>query len=248
MKASLLSFRFIYNSYNSLISQILQLANDNPSFYSSIRILKVLFTDRKCFALIAAYLNHWISGKNQKQLFQCLYSFPHLMPLKDWSSKLRRIYALLCAAKQLALSSLRIDATKCHFKDCLACYGSSMQQNARIGSTVLINLIPREKKKQQLLSGTGQSWPRRPVCWLSTASCLQPAKDSDLEHEGYCMNMNGERTWICFPLLPTWELSLHHPRARSRQQIWDIPRKSIKAGVAAPFTLSLSQRNDPEFH
>lgn len=146
MKASLLSFRFVYNSYNSLISQILQLANDNPSFYSSIRILKVLFTDRKCFALIAAYLNHWISGKNQKQLFQCLYSFPHLMPLKDWSSKLRRIYALLCAAKQLALSSLRIDATKCHFKDCLACYGSSMQQNARIGSTVLINLSPREKK------------------------------------------------------------------------------------------------------
>lgn len=146
MKASLLSFRFTYNSYNLLISQILQLANDNPSFYSSIRILKVLFTDRKCFALIAAYLNHWISGKNQKQLFQCLYSFPHLMPLKDGSSKLRRIYALLCAAKQLALSSLRIDATECHFKDCLACYGSSMQQNARIGSTVLINLRPREKK------------------------------------------------------------------------------------------------------
>lgn len=130
MKASLLSFRFTYNSYNSLISQILQLANDNPSFCSSIRILKVLFTDRKCFALIAAYLNHWISGKNQKQLFRCLYSFPHLMPLKDWRSKLRRIYALLCAAEQLALSSLRIDASKCHFKDCLSCYGSSLQQNA----------------------------------------------------------------------------------------------------------------------
>lgn len=40
MKASLLFCRFTYNFYNSLILQILKLANDNPSCYSSIRILK----------------------------------------------------------------------------------------------------------------------------------------------------------------------------------------------------------------
>lgn len=187
MKASLLFCRFTYNFYNSLILQILKLANDNPSCYSSIRILKYyLQTERALLWLLLIWTIVW-SGKNQNQLFPCLYSFPHLMPLKDWRNKLHRIYALLCSAKQLALSSLKINASNHHFEYRLACYGSSMQQNVCIGSMLLISLRPTGII--QLLTGTRQSWQRRPVLgclceWLGTVPESRNAKESDLRQAG----------------------------------------------------------------
>lgn len=132
MKASLLFFRlFTYNPYNSLILQILKPANNNPSCSSSIRIFKVLFTDKKSLALIAAYLNHWVSRQKWKNNYFTAFAAPYIWHLwktkKHTAQNLR--FSSLCQTIS-SLSSWRINARNLHFKDCF--YGSSMQWNVYV--------------------------------------------------------------------------------------------------------------------
>jgi len=140
-----------------------------------------LQTERALLWLLPIWTMGW-SGKKSKTIISVPVQFPSFHALERLKKQTAPNSCFTLFSKTITSpSSLKIDVSNYHFEYCLACYGSSMQQNVCIGCVLLISL--------RLLTGPKQSWQRRPVLrcwrdWLGSVPEPQSAKQADLREAG----------------------------------------------------------------